>query len=161
MENNTVTVSKFSKISKIPKATIYTLIAKEEYQKYVIETNGIKRISLELLEVLDKSNIEDFQETKEQGKEVKKPLSNDTEIDRLRKEVQELKETISEKDKQIIELASKFAELASQAQVIAGQAQVLQLSEKNDVRGLQVGEEETIQEQQQKKQGFFKRLFGK
>lgn len=161
MEKRKVTVSVFSKISKIPKATLYNLLAKEEYQKYITEESGVKRISLDLLEVLKQTNTSNSNKSKGQDKEKKEPLSDNGELERLRQEVQELKNTINEKDRQIAEFASRFADLASQAQMIAAQSQVLQLSDKEDLRELPAAKEEQIQEKEQEKQGFFRRLFKK
>lgn len=162
MENKTVTVSAFAKMAKIPKATLYNLLAGEEYKQYITEDNGVKMVSLSLLEVLSKSSTSDHTSgDRPREKKPQAPAAADGELERLRKEVAELKEKLSEKDRQIADFASRFADLASQAQLIAGQAQVLQLSEKGGIKELQAADEEQPQDQPQKKPGFLKRIFGK
>lgn len=87
------------------------------------------------------------------------------EIEKLRQEIEELRQSvrekdgiIKEKDKQITEFALRFADLAQQAQVIAGQAQVLQAADKP--KALEAQTAAAHEEEQPKKKGFLKRLFG-
>lgn len=149
-----LTVAEFSRLAKLPKAKIYRLLTEDEYQKYIEPDSVIKRVSIDLLEVLQGKEQAAESPAEQKTKDAENTAQvEEIEIVRLRRENAELKEQIRQKDSQLIEYASKFAELAAQAQVIAGQAQVLQLSE----RSQKVIAETTIKPQ--KKQNIFQRFF--
>lgn len=155
MEYKVYSVSKFAELAKINKQTAYNLLKQEEYSRFIIEENGIKKVSAELLEVLEQKKQENKGKTIEREKSIDSNIKEtkgtadiqDRTIEELRQEIQELKEQIRLKDNTIADFALKFAELAQEAQNIAGRAQILQANEKKQLS--KTIDENNIEYQQQ------------
>ena len=60
-QKKTVNVSAFAKMAGKPKAEVYSLIAREEYKRFVSTENGLKMIDVGLLDVLNgvKAKVDD------------------------------------------------------------------------------------------------------
>lgn len=168
-----LSVSELSKILGISKSAVYNLLSDEENKSFISVSNGVKKVSVKILDKLNTTarqaeevtpapapTVEKQEDKSPAADELNRLLEENERLKReaeeLRKEADELKQEVKKKDSQLVEFAGKFAELAQQAQTLAGQAQVLQLADKKPAAELEAAVVETPQ-----KQGFFKRLFGK
>lgn len=166
-ERKYLTVAEFSKASNKTKQELYNIIRDEKYKSFVITEDGVKKISIDLLELIGEKKKEETHQEQSRDKQNSPEQPNNENIDKLREEIKRLNtailerdKAIQEKDKLIADYAAKFADMAQQALIIAGQAQVLQassaklqLTEKNEP------EVEEIDEKEEVKKSFFVRLF--
>lgn len=166
-EQRYLTVAEFSKASNKTKQELYSIIREEKYKSFVITEDGVKKISIELLDLISGKKKADTSQEKHSSPQNSPEQANNAEVDKLHEEIKRLNaailerdRTIQEKDKMIADYATKFADMAQQALIIAGQAQVLQASStKLQLTEQASPEVEEINEEEKVKRNFLARLF--
>lgn len=143
MKNKYISVSEFAKAAGVSKQAVYSRLKSQDLNKLVKLENGKKLINIKALELFNKSSGQSSSNQFEQGLE-----STEREyIEFLKKQIEEL-----QRDKQ------ELYRLLDQQQQLTAQANAT-------IKQLQAPKEEAsiIQQerQEQKKQGFFARLFSR
>ena len=139
-----ISIADFAKQASVSKQAVYSRIKSQDLNKFIKLENGKKLINTKALELFNKSSSQSsFNQEVEQGLE-----STEREyIESLKKQIEEL-----QRDKQ------ELYRLLDQQQQLTAQANAT-------IKQLQVPKEEAsiIQQerQEQKKQGFFARLFSR
>ena len=143
MKNKYISVSEFAKAAGVSKQAVYSRMKSQDLNKFIKLENGKKLINTKALELFNKSSSQSSFNQVEQGLE-----STEREyIESLKKQIEEL-----QRDKQ------ELYRLLDQQQQLTAQANAT-------IKLLQAPKEEAsiIQQerQEQKKQGFFARLFSR
>ena len=141
MKNKYISVSEFAKAAGVSKQAVYSRLKSQDLNKFIKLENGKKLINTKALEFFNKSSSQSSQV--EQGLE-----STEREyIESLKKQIEEL-----QRDKQ------ELYRLLDQQQQLTAQANAT-------IKQLQAPKEEAAiiqpEQQEQKKQGFFARLFSR
>ena len=142
MKNKYISVSEFAKAAGVSKQAVYSRLKSQDLNKFIKLENGKKLINTKALELFNKSSSQSSFNQVEQGLE-----STEREyIEFLKKQIEEL-----QRDKQ------ELYRLLDQQQQLTAQA--------NATIKLQAPKEEASiiqqEKQEQKKQGFFARLFSR
>ena len=142
MKNKYISVSEFAKAAGVSKQAVYSRLKSQDLNKFIKLENGKKLINTKALELFNKSSSQSSFNQVEQGLE-----STEREyIEFLKKQIEEL-----QRDKQ------ELYRLLDQQQQLTAQA--------NATKQLQAPKEEASiiqqEKQEQKKQGFFARLFSR
>lgn len=146
MKNKYISVSEFAKAAGVSKQAVYSRLKSQDLNKFIKLENGKKLINTKALELFNKSSS---QSSFNQFNQVEQGLeSTEREyIESLKKQIEEL-----QRDKQ------ELYRLLDQQQQLTAQANAT-------IKKLQAPKEEAsiIQQerQEQKKQGFFARLFSR
>ena len=145
MKNKYISVSEFAKAAGVSKQAVYSRTKSQDLNKFIKLENGKKLINTKALELFNKSSSQSSSNQVEQGLE-----STEREyIESLKKQIEEL-----QRDKQeLYRLLDQQQQLTAQANATIKQLQ------------LQAPKEEASiiqqEKQEQKKQGFFARLFSR
>ena len=176
-----ISVAEFSRKINETKQKAYSIIERNEYKEYVEVINGIKQVSIDLVEVYLNRNTAPKEEKKKDIKIDNKenintiPKNNNEAgidykylLDIQNKRIEELEKQIKEKDKVILDYANKFAEMATQAQSIAvsalnttGQAQYLQATQQATQQAEQTIEVPAHEDKPVAKKTLWQMIFGK
>lgn len=146
MKNKYISVSEFAKAAGVSKQAVYSRLKSQDLNKFIKLENGKKLINTKALEFFNKSSS---QSSFNQFNQVEQGLeSTEREyIESLKKQIEEL-----QRDKQ------ELYRLLDQQQQLTAQANAT-------IKLLQAPKEETSiiqqEKQEQKKQGFFARLFSR
>lgn len=143
MKNKYISVSEFAKAAGVSKQAVYSRLKSQDLNKFIKLENGKKLINTKALELFNKSSS---QSSFNQFNQVEQGLeSTEREyIESLKKQIEEL-----QRDKQ------ELYRLLDQQQQLTAQANAT-------IKKLQAPKEEaSIIQQEQKKQGFFARLFSR
>ena len=134
-----ISIADFAKEAGVSKQAVYSRLKSQDLNKFIKLENGKKLINTKALELFNKSSSQSSFNQVEQGLE-----STEREyIESLKKQIEEL-----QRDKQ------ELYRLLDQQQQLTAQA--------NATKQLQAPKEEaSIIQQEQKKQGFFARLFSR
>ena len=134
-----ISIANFAKEAGVSKQAVYSRLKSQDLNKFIKLENGKKLINTKALELFNKSSSQSSFNQVEQGLE-----STEREyIESLKKQIEEL-----QRDKQ------ELYRLLDQQQQLTAQA--------NATKQLQATKEEaSIIQQEQKKQGFFARLFSR
>lgn len=127
-----VSVAEFAKMCGKPKAEIYSILEKAEYQCFLVVENGLKKVDVSLIDRIADRKPE-AEVKKEEGaetlpKSASKPHQSTDEaslnatITALSARIAELEEIIIEKDKTIQEMSLKMADMAVSTQAITEKA---------------------------------------
>lgn len=120
-----VSIAEFAKMCGKPKAEVYKILEKEDFRKYAVVENGLKKVDTSLLDVLQ-GKIPEAQDKKEEFAEVPHQSTDEASyketITALSARIAELEEIIIEKDRQIQEMSLKLADMAQSSQAIAEKA---------------------------------------
>ena len=143
MKNKYISVSEFAKAAGVSKQAVYSRQKSQDLNKFIKLENGKKLINIKALELFNKSSSQSSFNQAEQGLE-----STEREyIEFLKKQIEEL-----QRDKQ------ELYRLLDQQQQLTAQANAT-------IKLLQAPKEEASviqqEKQEQKKQGFFARLFSR
>ena len=143
MKNKYISVSEFAKAAGVSKQAVYSRLKSQDLNKFIKLENGKKLINIKALELFNKSSSQSSFNQVEQGLE-----STEREyIEFLKKQIEEL-----QRDKQ------ELYRLLDQQQQLTAQANAT-------IKKLQAPKEEAAirqqERQEQKKQGFFARLFSR
>ena len=143
MKNKYISVSEFAKAAGVSKQAVYSRLKSQDLTKFIKLENGKKLINTKALELFNKSSSQSSFNQFEQGLE-----STEREyIESLKKQIEEL-----QRDKQ------ELYRLLDQQQQLTAQANAT-------IKLLQATKEEASviqqEKQEQKKQGFFARLFSR
>ena len=138
-----ISIADFAKEAGVSKQAVYSRIKSQDLNKFIKLENGKKLINTKALELFNKSSSQSSSNQVEQGLE-----STEREyIESLKKQIEEL-----QRDKQ------ELYRLLDQQQQLTAQANAT-------IKLLQAPKEETAfiqqEKQEQKKQGFFARLFSR
>lgn len=115
-----VSVAEFAKMADKPKAEVYSILEKPEYQCYVSVENGLKKIDTRLLDVLQ-GKIPEVEDNKEECAEMPHHSTKEA-ITALSSRIAELEAIIIDKDKTIQEMSLKMADMAVNTQTITEKA---------------------------------------
>lgn len=143
MKNKYISVSEFAKAAGVSKQAVYSRLKSQDLNKFIKLENGKKLISTNALKLFNKSSSQSNFNQVGQGIE-----STEREyIESLKKQIEEL-----QKDKQ------ELYRLLDQQQKLTAQANAT-------IKQLQAPKEEASiiqqEKQEQKKQGFFARIFSR
>ena len=143
MKNKYISVSEFAKAAGVSKQAVYSRLKSQDLNKFIKLENGKKLINTKALELFNKSSSQSSFNQAEQGLE-----STEREyIEFLKKQIEEL-----QRDKQ------ELYRLLDQQQQLTAQANAT-------IKLLQSPKEEASiiqqEKQEQKKPGFFARLFSR
>ena len=143
MKNKYISVSEFAKAAGVSKQAVYSRLKSQDLNKFIKLENGKKLINTKALELFNKSSSQSSFNQVEQDLE-----STEREyIEFLKKQIEEL-----QRDKQ------ELYRLLDQQQQLTAQANAT-------IKLLQAPKEEASiiqqEKQEQKKQGFFARLFSR
>lgn len=135
-----ISIADFAKEAGVSKQAVYSRLKSQDLNKFIKLENGKKLINTKALELFNKSSSQSSFNQVEQGLE-----STEREyIESLKKQIEEL-----QRDKQ------ELYRLLDQQQQLTAQANAT-------IKKLQAPKEEaSIIQQEQKKQGFFARLFSR
>ena len=143
MKNKYISVSEFAKAAGVSKQAVYSRLKSQDLNKFIKLENGKKLINTKALELFNKSSSQSSFNQVEQGLE-----STEREyIESLKKQIEEL-----QRDKQ------ELYRLLDQQQKLTAQANAT-------IKQLQAPKEEAAiiqpEQQEQKKQGCFARIFSR
>lgn len=120
-----VSIAEFAKMCGKPKAEVYKILEKEDFRKYAVVENGLKKVDTSLLDVLQ-GKIPEAQDKKEEFAEVPHQSTDEARdketITALTARIAELEEELKVKDNTIMELSLKLAEMAQKTQDITEKA---------------------------------------
>lgn len=120
-----VSIAEFAKMCGKPKAEVYKILEKEDFRKYAVVENGLKKVDTSLLDVLQ-GKIPEAQDKKEEFAEVPHHSTDEARdketITALSARIEELEEELKVKDNTIMELSLKLAEMAQKTQDITEKA---------------------------------------
>ena len=141
-----ISIADFAKQAGVSKQAVYSRIKSQDLNKFIKLENGKKLINIKALELFNKSSGQSSFNQAEQGLE-----STEREyIESLKKQIEEL-----QRDKQeLYRLLDQQQQLTAQANATIKQLQ----APKEDTSIIQ---QEQQERQEQKKQGFFARLFSR
>ena len=141
-----ISIADFAKQAGVSKQAVYSRIKSQDLNKFIKLENGKKLINIKALELFNKSSGQSSFNQAEQGLE-----STEREyIEFLKKQIEEL-----QRDKQeLYRLLDQQQQLTAQANATIKQLQ----APKEDTSIIQ---QEQQERQEQKKQGFFARLFSR
>lgn len=141
-----ISIADFAKQAGVSKQAVYSRIKSQDLNKFIKLENGKKLINIKALELFNKSSGQSSFNQVEQGLE-----STEREyIESLKKQIEEL-----QRDKQeLYRLLDQQQQLTAQANATIKQLQ----APKEDTSIIQ---QEQQERQEQKKQGFFARLFSR
>lgn len=128
IQKRLVSVAEFAKMADKPKAEVYSILEKAEYQGFLVVENGLKKVDISLLELLNGRMPEAKESAESQPKTAEKPHQSTDEardketITALSARIAELEELVIEKDKTIQEMSLKMAEMAMNTQAITEKA---------------------------------------
>lgn len=145
MKNKYISVSEFAKAAGVSKQAVYSRLKSQDLNKFIKLENGKKLINTKALELFNKSSSQSSFNQVEQGLE-----STEREyIESLKKQIEEL-----QRDKQeLYRLLDQQQQLTAQAN-----ATIKLQAPKEEASVIQ---QEKQEKQEQKKQGFFARLFSR
>ena len=143
MKNKYISVSEFAKAAGVSKQAVYSRLKSQDLNKFIKLENGKKLINTKALELFNKSSSQSSFNQVEQSLE-----STEREyIESLKKQIEEL-----QRDKQeLYRLLDQQQQLTAQANATIKQLQAL----KEEAAIIQP------EQQEQKKQGFFARIFSR
>lgn len=168
-----ISIAEFSKRINVSKSKAYNIITEPQYKKYVYIEDGIKKVSVDLVEFyingfvkIPVDDIEEFNcKSHSKIEDIEEDIDYKYLLDQKQKRIEELERQIIEKDKVIIDYANKFVEMATQAQNIAvsalnttGQAQYLQATQQMEKQNINDPIENI---KPIEKKTFWQRIFGK
>lgn len=148
MKNKYISVSEFAKAAGVSKQAVYSRLKSQDLNKFIKLENGKKLINTKALELFNKSSSQSSFNQVEQGLE-----STEREyIESLKKQIEEL-----QRDKQeLYRLLDQQQQLTAQANATIKKLQLQ--APKEEAAFIQPEQQE---KQEQKKQGFFARLFSR
>lgn len=146
MKNKYISVSEFAKAAGVSKQAVYSRLKSQDLNKFIKLENGKKLINTKALEFFNKSSSQSSFNQVEQGLE-----STEREyIESLKKQIEEL-----QRDKQ------ELYRLLDQQQQLTAQANATIKLLQSPKEEASVIQQEKQEKQEQKKQGFFARLFSR
>ena len=143
-----ISIADFAKQAGVSKQAVYSRLKSQDLNKFIKLENGKKLINTKALELFNKSSSQSSFNQVEQGLE-----STEREyIESLKKQIEEL-----QRDKQeLYRLLDQQQQLTAQANATIKQLQLQAPKEEASVI-----QQEKQEKQEQKKQGFFARLFSR
>ena len=146
MKNKYISVSEFAKAAGVSKQAVYSRMKSQDLNKFIKLENGKKLINTKALELFNKSSSQSSFNQVEQGLE-----STEREyIESLKKQIEEL-----QRDKQ------ELYRLLDQQQQLTAQANATIKLLQSPKEEASIIQQEKQEKQEQKKQGFFARLFSR